>query len=315
MDPTPVTKPVIRKAQSSEGLAALRLVMTSQAGGDPQDLAQLLIGQARAGQLDLDKLLVAMRGDMIVGATWGTVIPGRCASVWPPHLVDGEPSTTATQLLCFLEDLFLGAGVRVAQALLAALNHAGVRAMLDHGYRHLTDLAYLGCAASEFPMAPPNTGELVFSPYCERDHQRLLELIDVTYQQTRDCPDLDGMRDTADVLHGYQHVGVFDPNLWFLVQYGTEDVGCLLLADHPAQRQCELIYMGLIPAARGRGWGRVLTRYAQWAARQCQERRLVVAVDVANSPAHVTYLHSGFTAMDCRHLLVRSLANGPDEGP
>ena len=40
----------------------------------------------------------------------------------------------------------------------------------------------------------------------------------------------------------------------------------LLLADHPKARHWELMYMGLVPEVRGRGWGRQIARYAQWLA-------------------------------------------------
>ena len=65
---------------------------------------------------------------------------------------------------------------------------------------------------------------------------------------------------TEEVLSGYRTTGVFDPQRWLLVRQDGEDVGCLLLADHPTSSQWELVYMGLVPEVRGRGLGIELVR-------------------------------------------------------
>ena len=82
------------------------------------------------------------------------------------------------------------------------------------------------------------------------------------------------------------------------------DVGCLLLADHPRHNSMELLYLGLIPAARGRGWGKHLVRRAQGLTRLAGRSRLVLAVDAANAPAVQTYTATGFQAWQRRRLYV-----------
>jgi len=79
----------------------------------------------------------------------------------------------------------------------------------------------------------------------------------------------------------------------------------LLLADHPSARHWELVYMGLVPEARGRGWGRQITQHAQLMARRAGVDRIVLAVDAANSPALEMYRAAGFEKWDRRHVLVR----------
>ena len=63
--------------------------------------------------------------------------------------------------------------------------------------------------------------------------------------------------------------------------------------------------MGLVPDVRGRGWGRQITRYAQWLARGAKVERIVVAVDTANEPAAGVYRSSGFEMWDRRAVYVR----------
>ena len=93
-----------------------------------------------------------------------------------------------------------------------------------------------------------------------------MRLVERTYEGTLDCTALNGVRDIDDVINGYQATGVFRPENWLFVRSGGQDVGVLLLADHPQARHWELMYMGLVPEVRGRGWGRQIARYAQWLA-------------------------------------------------
>jgi ribosomal protein S18 acetylase RimI-like enzyme len=85
------------------------------------------------------------------------------------------------------------------------------------------------------------------------------------------------------------------------------DVGVLLLADHPRAGHWELMYMGLVPEARGHGWGRHIARHAQWLARCAAVERIVLAVDAANRPALAMYERAGFAEWDRRSVFVRIL--------
>jgi GNAT superfamily N-acetyltransferase len=117
-----------------------------------------------------------------------------------------------------------------------------------------------------------------------------------------------------DVLAGYQATGCFAPERWLIVRSGGQDVGCLLLADHPRDGNWELVYMGLVPLSRGRGWGREIVRYAQWLTAQAKRPRLVVAVDDANHPALQVYAVKGFRAWDRRRVYVKVLGSAGEGG-
>jgi ribosomal protein S18 acetylase RimI-like enzyme len=98
---------------------------------------------------------------------------------------------------------------------------------------------------------------------------------------------------------------VFDPQRWLIVGEGRHDIGCLLLADYPRDDQWELVYMGLVREARGRGLGAAIVRHAQWLARQAERSRLVLAVDADNWPAIAVYVACGFVTWDHRSVYVR----------
>ena len=76
-------------------------------------------------------------------------------------------------------------------------------------------------------------------------------------------------------------------------------------ADVPEPDTWEVIYLGLTPAARGRGLGRKVIEHAVELAAPCVSR-LELAVDVRNTPALRLYENTGFTPIDRRvvHLAV-----------
>jgi ribosomal protein S18 acetylase RimI-like enzyme len=70
-----------------------------------------------------------------------------------------------------------------------------------------------------------------------------------------------------------------------------------------------VIYLGLTPAARGRGLGRAVLRRALELAR-ANTPRLELAVDLRNTPAVQLYRATGFTVRD-RRAVHLALLGGP----
>jgi GNAT superfamily N-acetyltransferase len=171
--------------------------------------------------------------------------------------------------------------------------------LVRNGYRFAAELVFLTWDARENSIELPRS-ELNFEPYRDASQERLIQLVESTYIDTLDAPALNGARATADVLEGYEHVGVSGTENWYFVRQRDRDVGCLLLADFPELSRFELVYMGLQPAARGRGWGKVLVHFAQWMTRQTGRQSLLLAVDAANDPARAIYARCGFQELDRR---------------
>ncbi len=270
-----------------------------------------LLAANRAGNLDMQGLFHARRGDRLVGAAWGQPVPGRSAFCWPANIVASEPEETA-QLLQNVVDRHLdSAGIALTQAILSARDIRNALRLTQAGYQHLADLDYLASSIDQFPMRPP-CGALELSATVPVDPSRIESLIDRTYEETLDCTDIDGVRSTDDVITGYRRTGVYRPEWWTIAQYQGQDVGCVFLADHPEHDQCELMYLGIVPEMRGRRWGDQLTRYAQWTTRCAARQRIVLAVDDTNWPARKLYERTGFTIWDRRSVYVRTAcSNGP----
>ncbi|MGO9115887.1 MAG: GNAT family N-acetyltransferase [Thermoguttaceae bacterium] len=199
----------------------------------------------------------------------------------------------------------------MAQALLSTDVGADADSLVAADFRHVSDLLYLVCLPDQFPTSPPCC-ELLFESYSPAQHARFAGLVDATYEGTLDCPAVNGVRRVDDVLQGYRATGHFDPKRWFIVHHQGEQIGCLILTDYPDHATWELIYMGILPAARGRGWGVEIVRYALWLAGQASPNRFVLAVDATNEPALRMYAAAGFQAWDRRSVYVRVLEeNGP----
>jgi ribosomal protein S18 acetylase RimI-like enzyme len=251
--------------------------------------------------------------EALCGVVVAQILPGNVASIVPPRVRILDPAgELPRRLLTQLDTELRAMGVELAQTLLAP-DDAAAAAMLRLGdYEHAADLLYLASESDAFPDAPLAL-PFELRPWRDQsnDASSLIDLIDQTYIGTLDCPRIDGLRKTADVLAGYRAVGESTDRLWQVVQAAGQPVGCLLLADHPATRQWEIVYVGLVPAVRGRGWGLELTRHAQWLARAASCERLVLAVDAANEPAIRIYSLAGFRAWDRRAVWIKPLTAGP----
>jgi ribosomal protein S18 acetylase RimI-like enzyme len=275
---------------------ALTLVLSEIAPSQRREIA--------GGWLDSDSLFIALCDGQLRGAACGQRQPGNTAVLWPPRLVADESEQTAHQLAVAVTRALDAAAIGMTQALLPWGDAELVPVLRATGFQHLTDLLYLTCESDRFLATAP-ASELQFVVYDERERGRLSALIEQTYEATLDCPALNGVRRMGDVIDGYRATGVFRAENWLIARSGERPVGVLLLADHPAARHWELMYMGLVPAARGHGWGQQLTRHAQWLAKLAGVERIVLAVDAANRPALAIYERAGFAVWDRRSVFVR----------
>lgn len=254
-------------------------------------------------ELAVDSLLVALDGDELCDAAWGQRQPGNTAVLWPPKATRTANDDTAGRLISAVAAALDAAGVYMTQVLLPDRQAAIVPALKAAGFTCLADLLYLSwesAAARE-----PPSQQLTFEPYHASQRDRLTALIEKTYEATHDCAAMNGKRPISEVLDGYQATGVFRPENWRIVRTENCDVGVLLLADHRAAKHWELMYMGVVPSARGRRFGHHIVRHAQQLAHVAKVERIVLAVDAENFPAIKMYNETGFTAWDQRTVFVR----------
>lgn len=300
--------PLIRVAAEHERHKALELCLRSLA---PESRGPLLDAVANIGFHPLgplDTLLVAVEGEQVVAATWVQPSAGKSAALWPPEWARRRPKDaqiTEAALVAKAVQACDAAGVAMTQTLFEVSDDARIASVLAAGYYKIATLQYLGRSIRGADRKANADDLLTFEPYSPREHGRLKRLLTATYIDSLDCPGLETYRDLDDVLTGYRATGIYDPRHWLLASCEGEDVGVVLVAEHPGTDQAELIYMGLTPEARGRGFGRRLVQQAIATAASIGVDQLMVAVDEGNSPARRVYDRAGFAAWAKRYVYVR----------
>lgn len=256
-------------------------------------------------------LLAAWRESQLVAAVVAHLVAGKAAVAWLPQFVSASEANTAISgpLLQQLTAELRRRGVQIVQTLLAEDETAAAGRLQAGGFWHAANLLYFAAEASVLPAQQP---DLPFSieSFRARDESRLLALLERTYRGTLDCPRIDELRTTADVVAGHRASGEFHPEFWLFAREGPHDIGCLLVNLHPDVNHAELVYLGFVPEVRGRGYGRAFTQQAMWLARQAKCDRLVLGVDAANEPAVNAYQAAGLTVWERRALWVCSPSGG-----
>ena len=194
-------------------------------------------------------LLVAVASDEVVGAVWVQFTAGQTAIVWPPA-IDGPAAADLMRAVAALLDQ---RRVALAQFLVSDERTVDHDLLAVADFQKLAKLAYFTVDSRLFPTTQPQS-QLVFQPNAAAEPKRFGELLLRTYVDSLDCPQLNGVRQTADVLAGYREQGLFSPERWFFIQHEDHDVGALILTEHADTGNWELVYMGLVAEARGAGW-------------------------------------------------------------
>ncbi len=288
---------------------ALELVFSQLPPDDRNVQIRQVLCASEANQSVLNGLLCAQGGEGgVAGAVFAQLQAGSTAAVWPPRLAPGVPPATADALMAAVCGWLDCQKVHLAQVLLPTASEADCHVLESACFTQLAELLYLAAARPDFPEHEPAEA-LQFVPVTAEEHAQLADVVAATYEATRDCVGLSEVRPMSDVMAGYAAEGETGADHWFLVRNGGSVVGCLLLADHRRQDNVELVYMGVLPAWRGLGWGAEIARWAQWHARLLHRTRLVLAVDADNLPALNAYVASGFRAWDRWVVYIRTFGS------
>jgi hypothetical protein len=107
-----------------------------------------------------------------------------------------------------------------------------------------------------------------------------------------------------DVIAGHRGQGRFDPGRWLLARTGGEPIGVLLQTASADSGEWETSYVGVVPEARRRGFGRALMLRALSEARAAGAETLTLSVDARNQPAAELYHDLGFERFDRREVFL-----------
>ncbi len=245
-------------------------------------------------------LLVAVDSLGLQGAVWVQLATGKTAVVWPPSNSSSAAEALMQEAAAFLDQH----AISLAQILVCPDSPCESKLLATGGFQKLSDLAYLTLDRNFFPTSEPLC-DLQFLPKASESPKRLGELLLRTYEGSLDCPKLNGVRNAEDVLDGYATQGTFAAERWFFACFNDQDVGALILTEHAESANWELVYMGVTPAARGKGFGWQIVQFALWQASRGNAERVVLAVDETNKHALSTYRKAGFIVWDRRTVFAR----------
>jgi ribosomal protein S18 acetylase RimI-like enzyme len=278
--------------------AALRGLHAARSASQSESLAAAV--DATADEAAWDGLLI-MESPAPEAAVWVQPSPGNTASVWPPPPEHADADELLRAAARFVDER----RIILAQMNVAADVPFTRRRMAEVGFPHLADLLYLFAETAAPVRSLQLPANLAFVQSTAEQRAHLAQVVARTYEGTLDCPALDGVRSIVDVLSGYQQQGEYLADQWYIVRVDGVDAGVLILANHAATGNWELVYMGVTPEARGHGLGSCIVSFARNAAARGGAQRIVLAVDAANQPAVDMYGRAGFLEWERRAVYAR----------
>jgi len=295
----------ITPAQPAELEEAFRLIFRHLPEAEREGRVVNALHLVRQGELDAQGVLLATVDGVPVGALACLPVPGASGLLWPPQAVEGAARVEAEDALVQRATAWLRqCGAKLAQCLLAPEEVALGEPLLRNGFVHLTALCYMRHDLALSTDTVPS-GRLQFVPY--RDlltpsvfHQTLLR----TYVGTHDCPEITGVRTAEEIVTGHRAQGKYDPARWWLVLAGRQPIGVLLLCEVPEWAAWDVAYVGVVPEARGRGYGREMMHKALAEARADGVARVTLSVDTRNRPAWNLYTDLGFEPHERREVFL-----------
>ncbi len=234
-------------------------------------------------------------------------------------------------------------GVQLAQVLLDPTEVSARRLFAVHGFREMAELLYLSVGVRRRAPIPQIPDSLRWVEYSPATHALFSRTIVESYEQSLDCPGLNGLREIEDVIAGHKATGDFDPRLWYVLiekpaaaysgmasgprrilsTPGSADVAAspgdagqaaegrplavLLLSPISQTDAVELVYLGLPVAARGRGVGALVMKHALGVVARIGRSRLTLAVDAGNAPALALYYRHGMQRVGSKVAMMRDL--------
>ncbi len=254
---------------------------------DPVQVAENFRLMIAGGDVEPNAFWVAREGGAIVGAMFAYLIGGRQSAVWVPRAdrADIEDALVGATFAWFRENY-----VRVVQAVLDDDDCPHATALERAGMRYVTEIVF--ATRTMQPSLPRGESQLVIQAV-PSSHPELATLLLRTYEGTVDLPELNGTRTAADIISAYETFWNDETPLWFLAMQAGVAVGVLCLSLQP-DRTIELTYLGLVPEARGRGFGEEILRFALDRATTENAPTIHLSIDARNAPAFRLYRKHGF---------------------
>jgi hypothetical protein len=233
-----------------------------------------------SGELDPRGLLVARLNGQMIGTMLAMATPGAVGLVWPPQVRRGADRTCVEDaLIAATGDWLRRRGVKLAQALVPAVEADLGPALERNGFQHITKLLFQRRWLDDLSPADWVIPASLTFQSSDRARALFVTTLQRTYVGTLDCPEVDGVRTIDEVMAGYQAQEGHDPARWWLVLSGGAPVGVLLANASREEPAWEVVYL------------------------------VTLSVDSRNAPALRLYRKLGFDIWDEREIFL-AIFNG-----
>jgi ribosomal protein S18 acetylase RimI-like enzyme len=293
----------VSPATQDDLTTACRLLASPRPTPDRDQAALRYRGLLAAGEFDPAGLLVARdEAGVVRGAMLAQPLAGALGLAWPPRAERGRDRLgiedgLATAACSWLQSR----GVKVCQSFAPEIDRDDFAPLLRQGFRRVTQLTHM---RRELDPEPPSDSDdvprLLFEQVTPGRLAAFADALLATYDGSLDCPEVAGTRTPDELLDGFRGPLTIHPAWWYLAREGNRPVGVVMFEVGTEPGLLELSYLGLTPAARGRGLGDELMRFALGVAAADRCRAMGLSVDVRNEPALRLYRRHAFRGLDRR---------------
>jgi ribosomal protein S18 acetylase RimI-like enzyme len=234
----------------------------------------------------------------ITGAAMAQAMPGALGVMCAPHGESPQIEDTLTKAAC---DWLRGRGVKLCQAFATTDEMPDMARLKRAGFRHTTQLIFMRHEVDPHQdrRAPGDWLDGVMYHPDFRSHFATTLL--ATHEKTLDCPELNGVRTAEEIVDGFTLPEKVSSWL-FLARVDGKAVG--LWQAEPGEGILTLMYLGVVPAARGHGIGAALLRDVLNDAAGGNFPAVELSVDARNEPALRLYRRNRFAETDRREVLI-----------
>jgi ribosomal protein S18 acetylase RimI-like enzyme len=296
----------VRPVRVEEVSLALSMILgTRGVPAESSGIAEFMKYAAGRG-LSLVLIWVAVKEDIMGWAALPMLSPGRTVMLRGADatmIADPSAVTAGVETVC---RHFAGQNAQLIQVLVDPAESATAAMYTGRGFTPMAELLYMHRAFRRTAMPALPVGVRLLN-YSESTHALFAAGILASYEQSLDCPQLNGVRDIEDVILGHKSAGLFDPGDWFVVVEAGNPIAVLLMTRVNNMDGMEIVYVGIKPSSRGRGRGDYLIRLAAGHATLRKCRHIALAVDAQNRPAIAMYQRHGFERSTSRVALMREL--------
>jgi GNAT superfamily N-acetyltransferase len=292
---------LITPVSAEQTKEALKLFQSYGRTNDWEQLFALMLDD----RLEEDRLFVAERRKIVVGAVWANVLAGTSGQIMAPVTLPGHEDVQQALLVYALQRLG-ERGVEFASCVVG----------ISDGRDELFKKSGFAFAANVQSMVCPLSARRNDAAFCENDEIEIKPISDIasltrlvteTYKGSLDCPIVNDYRKADDLVKMYAELDRSNQEGWFVARHAGQDVGCILVSI--SEKQAEVVYMGIIPRCRGKELGRRLVQFAHQFAGKNGVDTIVADVDSKNSPAIAMYESLGYLAFDFNRMFVATIPN------